>query len=77
MKITFRIVSDFDLDQEQKNRYELFPNFDASSPSARNIPYMKRKANRERYNGSTLTSFLVICLQTPHYHQNLSQETHK
>ena len=34
MKITFRIVSDFDLDQEQKNRYELFPNFDASSPSA-------------------------------------------
>ena len=58
MKITFRIVSDFDWDQEQKNRYELFPQFDSTSPSSRNIPYMKRKANRERYNGSTLTSFL-------------------
>ena len=58
MKISFCIVPDFDWDQEQKNQYELFPKFDTSSPSARNIPYMKRKANREKYNGSTLTSFL-------------------
>ena len=49
MKITFRIVSDFDWDQEQKNTFELFPQFDSNSPSSRNIPYMKRKANRERY----------------------------
>ena len=50
MKISFRIVSDFDLDQEQKNRYELFPEFDSNSPSARSIPYMRRKANKEKFS---------------------------
>ena len=58
MKVSFRIVSDFDYDQEHKNRYEIFPQFDPNSPSARTIPYMKRKANKEKFNGSTLTSFL-------------------
>ena len=58
MTVSFRIVSDFDWDQDQKSRYELFPQFDSNAPSARTIPYMKRKANKERYNGSTLTSFL-------------------
>ena len=61
LKVSFRIVNvdkDFENCSDQKCHYEIFPNLDSSAPSARNIAYMRRKANKEKNNGSTLSSFL-------------------
>ena len=61
LKVSFRIVNvdkDFENSSDQKCHYEIFPNLDSSAPSARNIAYMRRKANKEKNNGSTLSSFL-------------------
>ena len=59
MKVSFRIVSDFEFENDlHKQHYELFPKLDSSAPSAKNLAYLKRKATKEKNNGSTLSSFL-------------------
>ena len=61
LRVTFRIVSDSDFENNtdlQKQHYEIFPKLDSSAPSARSIPYLKKKANKEKNNGTTLSSFL-------------------
>ena len=67
LKVSFRIVSEsLDLENDlHKQHYELFPKLDNAAPSARNIPYLKRKANKEKNNGSTLSSFLGYPLPQP------------
>ena len=60
IKVSFRIVPELDYENSDlhKQHYELFPKLDTSAPSAKNIPYLKRKANKEKNNGSTLSSLL-------------------
>ena len=66
IKVSFRIVPEFELENDiHKQHYELFPKLDHSAPSARSIPYLKRKAEKEKNNGSTLSSLLGFPLHQP------------
>ena len=59
MKVSFRIVSEYDFENNpDPPHYEIFPKLDPSAPSARSIPLLKRKATKEKNNGSTLSSWL-------------------
>jgi hypothetical protein len=67
VKVSFRIVPEFDFENNDlhKQHYELFPKLDSLAPSAKNIAYLKRKANKEKNNGSTLSSLLGYPLPQP------------
>ena len=63
IKVSFRIVPEFELENDlHKQHYELFPKLDTSAPSARSLPYLKKKAYKEKNNGSTLSALLGIPL---------------
>ena len=66
IKVSFRIVPEFELENDlHKQHYELFPKLDTSAPSARTIPYLRKKAYKEKNNGTTLSSLLGIPLNQP------------
>ena len=66
IKVSFRIVPDFELENDlHKQHYELFPKLDACAPSARTIHYLRKKAYKEKNNGTTLSSLLGIPRNQP------------
>lgn len=63
IKVSFRIVPEFELENDlHKQHYELFPKLDTSAPSAKSLLYLKKKAYKEKNNGSTLSALLGIPL---------------
>ena len=66
IKVSFRIVPDFELENDlHKQHYELFPKLDTCAPSARTIHYLRKKAYKEKNNGTTLSSLLGIPRNQP------------